>query len=325
MQFSRNFVPTTITFGLAALWMTVGSLGARADGEPKDSKLSEPVYRVASGGSADAALPAAQPAAAPATANQPAAIAATPVAMATPTTPFDLTQKPNEHPLAPTVRVMQAVLADFDKNVNDYTCTFQKQERIEGELGEPQNITLKVLSRPFRAYLYFNQPFTGREVLYVDGRNNNELTVLDCGFKRHLGKLNLDPNGTFAMSGQKYPITNIGIRYLTSEIVNVSTADLQYGESDVKTDPNSRIGNRPATLIQITHPVQRKNFRSYVSRIFLDNELHVPIHYDAYSWPEKPGDKPALEESYTYANLKLNSGLTAADFDPATNTNIFKP
>ena len=170
---------------------------------------------------------------------------------------------------------------------------YRSRNASRANSANAQNITLKVLSRPFSAYLYFNQPYTGREVLYVDGRNNNELTVLDCGFKRHLGKLNLDPNGTFAMSGQKYPITNIGIRYLTAEIINVSTADLQYGESEVKVDPNSRIGSRPATLIQITHPVQRKNFRAYISRIFLDNELHVPIHYDAYSWPEKPGDKPA--------------------------------
>jgi hypothetical protein len=172
--------------------------------------------------------------------------------------------------------------------------------------------------------MYFNQPYTGREVLYVDGRNNNELTVLDCGFKRHLGKLSLDPKGTFAMSGQKYPITQCGIRFLMSETLNVSTADLQFGESEVKVDPNTKIGPRPTTLIQITHPVPRKNFRAYVSRIFLDNELKLPICYDAFSWPDKPGDPPPLEERYTYANLKLNTGLTQADFDDK-NPNIFKP
>jgi hypothetical protein len=330
MQFSRNFVPTTITLGLATLLMTVASHGARADGEPKDSKLSEPVYRVASGPSAPEPAPtaAAEPAPATARVNAQAATPATPVGLATTAGPFDLTQKPGEHPLAPMIRVMTGLLADFDRNVNDYTCQFQKQERVDGELVDPQKITLKVLSRPFSAYLYFNQPFTGREVLYVDGRNNNELTVLDCGFKRHLGKLSLDPKGSFAMAGQKYPITNIGIRYLMSEIISVSTADTQFGESDVKVDPNSHIGPRPATEVRITHPVPRKNFRAYISRIFLDNELRVPICYIAYTWPEQPGQLPTakeLEETYTYADLKLNTGLTAADFDPATNTNIFKP
>jgi hypothetical protein len=321
MQFLRKFVPVAAGLGLAAMGLAVASDWSRAaDGE---NKLTEPVYRVASGTpTGDAAPAATQVAAAPAPGN---VLVEAPAPASARATPFDLTAKPGEHPLAPMVRVMQSVLADFDKNVNDYTCSFQKQERVEGELVDPQNISLKVLSRPFSAYLYFNQPFTGREVLYVDGHNNNEITVLDCGFKRHLGKLSLDPKGTFAMAGQKYPITNIGIRYLTSEIINVSTADLQFGESEVKVDPNSHIGSRPATLIKITHPVARKNFRAYVSRIFLDNELRVPICYDAYTWPEKPGQEPPLEERYLYANLKLNSGLAAPDFDPATNPNIFKP
>jgi Protein of unknown function (DUF1571) len=327
MKFSRRFVPLAVGVCQATLLSTllVGRSFA-ADAEGKDNKLSEPVYRVATETpAAETAKAAAPPAVAPAPAQT--ALPAAQAASASPAVPFDLTQKSGEHPLQPMIRVMQGLLADFDKNVNDYTCTFQKQERIEGELADPQKITLKVLSRPFSAYLYFNQPYTGREVLYVDGRNNNDLTVLDCGFKRHLGKLSLDPKGTFAMSGQKYPITNIGIHYLMSEIINVSTADTQFGESEVKVDLNSHIGPRAATEIRITHPTPRKNFRAYISRIFLDNELRVPICYIAYTWPEQPGQLPTikeLEETYTYADLKLNTGLTAADFDDK-NPNIFKP
>jgi uncharacterized protein DUF1571 len=318
MQLSRNFVLLAIGVCQATLFsaLLVGRSFA-ADGDGKDNKLTEPVYRVATETpAADAAKVAAQAAAATAL--------ATPAAAPAPALPFNLTQQPGEHPLAPSIRVMKDVLANFDQNVHDYTCSFQKQERIEGDLGEPQNISLRVLSQPFAVYMYFNQPYTGREVLYVDGQHDNDLMVLDCGFKRHLGKLTLDPKGTFAMSGQKYPITNVGIRYLVAEYINVATADLQFGESEVKTNPNIAIGGRPTTLIQTTHPVARKNFRAYVSRIFLDNELRVPIHYDAYSWPEKPGDKPPLEESYTYAQLKLNTGLAPADFDDK-NPNIFKP
>jgi hypothetical protein len=320
MQLSRKFVLFAVGVCPAALLATVFIGHSFAADEAGKDKLTEPVYRVATE----------TPAAETATANIPgtATPATTPAAApAAPATAFNLIQQPGEHPLAPSIRVMKEVLANFDQNIHDYTCTFQKQERVEGDLGDPQNITLRVLSQPFSVYMYFNQPYTGREVLYVNGQRNNDLMVLDCGFKRHLGKLTLDPNGTFAMSGQKYPITNAGIRYLTAEYINVATADLQFGESEVKNDPNSHIGTRPATMITITHPVQRKNFRAYISRIFLDNELRVPIHYDAYSWPDQPGQMPTvkeLEESYTYANLKLNTGLTAADFDDK-NPNIFKP
>ena len=182
---------------------------------------------------------------------------------------------------------------------------------------------MKVRNQPFSVYMVFLKPNQGREVLYVDGVNNNEMAVLEAGFKRHLGVLNLDPNGMVAMRGQRHPITEVGLRNLTAKLIAGKTAEMQFGECMVASDPNQKIGNRPATMIQITHPTQRKEFATHITRIFLDNELRVPIYYDAYMWPETPGATPPLDASYTYANLKLNVGLSAQDFD-ANNPALFK-
>ncbi len=51
------------------------------------------------------------------------------------------------------------------------------------------------------------------------------------------------------------------------------------------------------------------------ARIFVDDQLNVPVRYEAYEWPRQPGGKPELIEEYTYLNLKLNNGFTDADFD----------
>jgi hypothetical protein len=272
----------------------------------QESNTTEPVYRVAN----EAAASTVAPAPAPAPAAAPAA-------------PFDLTQQPGEHPLAPAIRVMNGVLANIDQNVRDYTCTLIKREAVDGELSDPQHIMLKVRQAPFSVYLYFLKPYQGREVLYVDGANNNELVVLEAGWKRNLGKMNLDPNGMVAMRGQKHPITEVGIRNLIAKLIAAKTAEMQFIECNVTSNPNTRIGDRPTTLIQIEHPVPRKEFGTHITRIFLDNELRVPIHYDAYLWPEAPGQAPPLDASYTYANLKLNVGLAVRDFD-ATNPELFK-
>lgn len=272
----------------------------------QQDQMTEPVYRVAG------EAPANQAAAAPA------------VVAAAPQGPFNLTQRPGEHPLMPLIRVAEASLAQIDQNVRDYSCTFVKQERIDGQLGEPQHIFMKVLHQPFSVYMSFIQPFPGREVAYVDGQNDNEIAVLECGWKRKLGVMHLDPQGMVAMRGQKYPITRVGIRNLTAEIIQNSKADTQYGECDVTTQPNVKIAGRPTTLVQINHPVPRQNFRAHIARIFFDNELRVPIHYDAYLWPEQPGGERPLDESYTYLNLKFNNGFTAADFDSENNPQIFQ-
>ena len=59
----------------------------------------------------------------------------------------------------------------------------------------------------------------------------------------------------------------------------------------------------------------RKHFRFHLARIFIDDELQVPIRYAAYLWPAREGGKPVLDEEYTYLNLKLNNGFTDRDFD----------
>ena len=42
----------------------------------------------------------------------------------------------------------------------------------------------------------------------------------------------------------------------------------------------------------------------------------MPIRYAAYLWPETPGGNAAVEEAYTYVNLKINNGFTDIDFSP---------
>jgi hypothetical protein len=277
-----------------------------------EEKLTEPIYRVANETPAAAAQSAAPAAGAPSS--------ATTVAKA----PFDLTLQQNEHKLAPVIRVLKTCQDEIDRNVRDYSCTLVKRERVDGDLLDYEHIYMKVMHQPFSVYMSFLKPYTGREVVYIAGQNNGSMVVLDAGFKRMLGKMNLDPNGTLAMRGQKHPITDVGIRNLTAKLTKLWEAETQFGECDVTTNANTKINGRSTTMVQVVHPTPRQEFTFNVSRLFLDNELKVPIHFDGFKWPEKQGAEPPLEESYTYTNLKLNNGFTARDFDANNNPEIFK-
>jgi hypothetical protein len=76
-----------------------------------------------------------------------------------------------------------------------------------------------------------------------------------------------------------------------------------------------KVADRVCTCIEVVHPVPRRNFRFHLARIFVDDELNLPIRYESYSWPTTPGGAPELIEEYTYLDLKLNVGLTDSDFD----------
>lgn len=262
-------------------------------------QLTQPIYRVAARNDA-----------------QETPKVAARIAKAAPTSPFNLVQRPGEHPLMPALRVATASLGDFDANIADYSAILRKQERINGQLMEEEVAFVKVRNKPFGVYMFFLKPHKGRECLYNDEPNGDKgvLVAMDCGWKRKFGKVELDPEGGMAMKNQKYPIMKLGLRNLVTELIDVATNDVQFGECEVTTRQTA-INKRPATLIEVTHPTMRRNFRFHKAQVFIDNELHVPVRYVSFLWPEQPGMTPPLEESYTYLNLKVNNGFTDLDFD----------
>jgi outer membrane lipoprotein-sorting protein len=236
---------------------------------------------------------------------------------------FDLQQRPGEHPLAPVLRVAKAGLAEIDAKIQDYSCIVTKEEAINGVLGESQTMFVRVRHQPYSVYMYFLQPFKGREVLYVDGKYNGKLVAMSDGLLRSMGRVKLNIHGDMAMKGQKYPITKFGIRTLTAELIQVAEQDVKFGECSVNVRHNAAIDKRPCTRIEVIHPTPRKNFRFHIARIYIDNELRIPVRYGSWMWPRQPGEKPPLEEQYTYRRIKLNNGYDDSTFDE-DNPEIFK-
>lgn len=235
-------------------------------------------------------------------------------------------QSVSKHPLAPALERAREGLKLIEESVDDYTATMIKRERVNGKLTEHEFVSAKIRNRkvkdgkvvvPFAVYMKFLKPdsIAGREVIWVEGANENKIIAHEAGllgFKRFY----LPPDGFLAMMGQRYPITDIGIQNLIEELLVRGEHDLQYGECEVKFYKGAKVDKYVCTLIEVLHPIQRDHFTFHRAHIFIDDELGVPVRYAAWSWPTEPGGEPVLEEEYTYRNIKLNVGLTDADFDP---------
>ena len=222
------------------------------------------------------------------------------------------------HPLDAAIKIARRIEKHLQSDVKDYTCTFIKEERINGELVGPQVIAAKIRCKPLSVYFKFLKPddVKGREVIYVAGANNGKFVVHEgSGLKSALGAIWLKPASALAMAGNRYPITDAGMDHLVKRLIEIAEQDRKYGEVEVHFYKNAKVGKRTCTLIEVVHPTPRRVFLFHIARVYIDNELQVPIHYEAYLWPKAPGQPPPLDESYTYANLKLNVGLTDADFD----------
>jgi outer membrane lipoprotein-sorting protein len=227
----------------------------------------------------------------------------------------------NEHPLMPALRWAYDGTGNIDK-ISDYSATLVKRERLADKLGEYQHMFVKVRHKPFSVYMFFISPskIKGQEVIFVDGKNDGKMWAHTVGFQDKLvGTVSIPPDGPIAMKDQRYPLTELGILNLTKRLVQVAEKDIKYGECEVKFFKNAKIkqesGDRVCTCIQVKHPIPRKNFLFYEARIFVDDELNLPIRYESYDWPKEKGAAAELMEEYTYMNLKLNNGFTDADFD----------
>jgi len=235
--------------------------------------------------------------------------------------PTDLLQqrKPGEHPLMPSIRMAREGLRRIDANISDYTCKLVKRERINGEVLPREFMAVKIRHEPFSVYMYFLGPknIRGRECIYVEGQNDNKLIAHEGGGKisRSLPTVEIDPNGFLAMRNQRYPITEVGVRNLIYRLIERAEPDTKYGECDVQIYRNAKVNGRVCTGLEVTHPVRRKNFLYHKARIFIDDELQLPIHYSSYDWPSTPGGPAELIEEYTYLDIKVNPGLTDKDFD----------
>jgi hypothetical protein len=230
-----------------------------------------------------------------------------------------------EHPLVGALKMAYSGRDTINANIHDYTCTMIKRERIDGKLNDPEYMFVKVRHQPFSVYLYFLKPtdIAGREVLYVDGRNDGKLTAHEAkGIKAHF-TVSILPTSALAMEGNRYPITQLGIKNLTNRLIEVAEHDKQFGECTVDYRKNAKVNDRVCTIIEVTHPVPRRNFLFYKARVYVDDQLNVPIRYEAYNWPKTQGGPPELDEEYTYLNMKTNVGLTDADFDPRNGTYHF--
>ncbi len=223
---------------------------------------------------------------------------------------------PGEHPLMPAIRWAKNGMQLLE-DVQDYSAVLVKRERINGELSEPEWMYVKVRHNPFSVYTRFLVPKKkeGQEAIYVSGQNSGKLVAHGVGIEKFVGTVQLLPTGDFAMRGNRYPITELGIRRLTERLIEVGENDSQYGECEVKVTKGAKIKDRTATVIQVIHPTPRREFLFHVARIYVDDKLNLPTRYEAYEWPQQPGGKPVLVEEYTYLDLKLNNGFTDADFD----------
>ncbi len=237
-----------------------------------------------------------------------------------------------DHPFDPLLKLADDSIDSIDRNIRDYTATLVSQVFVDGKLQPEKYLKVKIrhantrdgIQTPFSVYTCFLKPKenVGQEVIWVAGQNDGNIVAHTTGLL-NVKRFYLDPDGSIAMEGNRYPIGDIGMRNLIVKMREFGEKDRQHGECIVKIQRNVEINGCTCTRIQAAHPYQRDHFDFHIARIYIDDARNIPIAYEGYLWPDKEGEPAPLLEKYYYTDVKLNIGLTDEDFDASNKAYNF--
>lgn len=202
--------------------------------------------------------------------------------------------------------------------IQDYTSLFRRRERVEGKWKPEETIFLK-FQKPFKFYLrWLDGPHRGREAVYVEGDNDNKVSIHEPrGLARFVTAV-LAPDGDRVLKESRFPLSDIGIGRII-ELIGKGCREEQNGEALSLVEREREIAQgRECQRLEAYAPPGAKDTYP-LSRILLDvdEELGLPTQVVLYDW-----DNVVVGE-YHYSDVRLNPGLQKADFDTSNSSYNF--
>jgi hypothetical protein len=227
---------------------------------------------------------------------------------ATPSTPASLED------LARTdhVALLERCLEHYDRNYEAYTCTFRKQERIEGRLKPEQKVEIRFREEPFSVAMKWveNAPAADR-LLFVQGAYEDKMLLRPNIVLLRGMTVRKDPHAPDVMKQTLRPVTRFGFRNALVHLLGVYREAKEEADLEMRFGGYAEVDSRPTLLIERHLPAD-KGYPAPVTQIYIDVKYLVPVGIRAL---ESDG---ALQANYLYENVQFNPDLTAEDFTPAS-------
>jgi hypothetical protein len=204
------------------------------------------------------------------------------------------------------------------QGIRDYQCLFVKRERLRGQLQAENLIEIKVLTQPFSVYLRWMAPQSsaGQQACYVAGRNNGMMRVHSTGLAGVVGFISIDPRDPRATETSRHAITEAGIGNLIERFGQRWEVERQLNRTQVRI-AEYMYNQKRCSRVDVAHPDRGNGqYTFYRSVVYFDQETHLPIRVENYDWPRAGGSADGdLLESYSYVDLRLNTGIGPAAFN----------
>jgi hypothetical protein len=260
---------------------------------------------------APAKAPAKDPAKAPAKADPPAAA----LHAVYPRGPDEMEPQARRNPL----EFLRTALKWSDERIIDYTCQFEKQENIDGELHKVETMRMKFRTKPFSVFVkWAEEPSKGQEVLYVEGANAGKAIVHPSGLLAFLlHRVSIDPLSKTALKHSRRPITLAGMANMLRLVIPQCERARGFGDLKLTYEGSRPLAGRLCYVFKRVLP-KKNNYPCAVLVVYIDQQYMTCTSTETYDWDG------SLLGRYTYTDLIINPGLTNDVFDPENREYNFR-
>lgn len=201
------------------------------------------------------------------------------------------------------------------ERVDEYECRLWRRERLDGELRKPTSIRLKMRHRPRCMHASFLvlaglKAHDHPQLLFAEGRQESRITLDSGNCFRSIRRIRPSEWRPAGDPPTQWDIQNVTKRFLSKLQDN---KDIPGWKS--RTIKSTTINKRSCTLLEIVHPSREDEIKHHVVRIYVDDEVQIPVRLAAWKRPSQDGAKPELAEEHTYVDINLEPGFQDSDFD----------
>lgn len=255
----------------------------------------------------------------------------------------------------PDPRVLLEQMGAASESLRDYTMVLLRRERLQGKLLPEETILIK-WARPQRVYAGYIDPHPGREALYVEGRNENRIKAHKGSFPdltvnlnprgsmamkrshhpmsegsirflidlllRNVEKAEARGEGSVRWIGRERRLGFDTDKLELTSPPTYETYTMKKGETLWEVAESH--GQPMHAVLNFNHEkgwdnpgdpdrgdaVRVPDYTAGRVVLWLDRATHIPVEVAIY---DHEGN---LYEQYRHKKLRINVGLTEADFDP---------
>lgn len=200
------------------------------------------------------------------------------------------------------------------RDVRDYTCTFLKQELIDGKLTPVQEIEVLFRDAPLSVFMkWVKNEDECRRALYIRGRHvfdgQEQALVEPAGVIARLfvSETLIPIHGERSRQASRRAIDEFGFKNTLEMLRRFNDVARSRGVLDVSFAGQGLIDGRPTLIIRRFLPYTGPDCGFPDARMELHFDCETLLPVAVYSWADRAGTQ--LLGSYVYTHVRLNPGL----------------